>query len=121
MHRTHREGVLLGESAHRPFDRRHLHIDGPTAPLADKVMMGKVITDRVVAEMDHPRTVTEVSVVEETLFLEGINAPVNGRGDNVSADALIDATQQSSRSEVVQVGFSQYLANRPASFGDPQS
>lgn len=83
--------MLLGEFAHRPFDRCHFHVDGPTAALADQMMMGEVIANRVIAEMDHPRTVTEMSVVEETLFLEGVNAPVDGRGDNVSTDALIDA------------------------------
>jgi hypothetical protein len=121
MHRTHREGVLLGKFGHRPFDRCHLHVDGPAAALADQMMMGKVIAERAVTEMDHPGTVPQMSVVEETLFLQGVDAPVDGRGDNVSADALIDPIQQGGGSEVIQVGFSQYLANRPASFGDPQS
>lgn len=113
--------MFLGELPHRPLDGCHLHVDRSTAALADQMMMGQVIAERIIAQVNHPRTVSEMCVVEEALFLEGIDGAIYGRGDDVAADPLIDPIQQRGGGEVIQMGFSQDLANRPAGFGDSQS
>jgi hypothetical protein len=89
MDRFHRKIVLLSQLAHRFDHCRHLDIGGATATLADQVMMGEVVAEGVIAEMNHSGTVTEVNVVEKALLLKSVDAAVNGGGDDVAADPLV--------------------------------
>ena len=93
MDRFHRKIVLLRQLSHRFDHRRHLDIDGTAATLANQVVMGKVVADWVVAEMNYSRTVPEMNVVEKALLLERVDAAINGRGDDVAADPLVHPLQ----------------------------
>ena len=93
MDRFHRKIVLVRQVSHRFDHSRHLDIDGAAATLANQVVMGEVVAERVITEMNYPRTVPEVNVVEKALLLERVDAAINGRGDDVAADSLVHPLQ----------------------------
>ena len=103
MDRFHREIVLLGQFSHRLDHCRHLDIHRAAATLADQVVMGEMIAEGVVAEMNYPGTVPKVNVVEQALFFQRVDTAVNGRGDDVAADPFVHPLQESGCGEMVEM------------------